>query len=199
MKTFNWILTGLILVLSTGIVSAKTNVQKATFGIYEISNKSEIPGSLIDLMKTKNIKFNENVQSQAVGYLLVEDSAKIKMDLSSENLKMIKTVYPVDNSKKHFEFAVLKIVPAISLSDIQITKNKGNKVEIYFTLSGARKWADFTKKNIGKMVAFVIDNQIYTMPLVQAEIRSGEAIIVGLKDEKMAENISVYLNSSLLK
>ncbi|MHB9143018.1 MAG: SecDF P1 head subdomain-containing protein [Paludibacter sp.] len=199
MKTINWILTCMILYISTAFTSANLNAQKATFGIYEIAKIVEVPNSLINLLKTNNIQFNKNAQSQAIGYLSAEEYAKICMNLSVDNVRFIKSTYTVDNSKKNFEFAIVKYIPAISVSDIQSTNNKGNNVEIYFNLKGARKWADLTKNNIGKIVAFVIDNQIYTIPVIQLEIRSGEAIINGLKDEKTAESISSRLNSAIQK
>jgi preprotein translocase subunit SecD len=47
------------------------------------------------------------------------------------------------------------------------------------------------------MVAFIIDNQIYTMPLINGEIRNGAALINGLENETIAKNISESLNSSI--
>ena len=62
-------------------------------------------------------------------------------------------------------------------------------------MKGANKWADLTKKNIGKTLAFIIDNQIYTMPVINTEIRNGVALINGLENETFSKNISESLNS----
>ncbi len=64
-------------------------------------------------------------------------------------------------------------------------------------MKGAKKWADLTKQNIGKTIAFIIDNQIYTMPVINGEIKHGVALITGLKNETFAKNISESLNSSI--
>jgi preprotein translocase subunit SecD len=61
----------------------------------------------------------------------------------------------------------------------------------------AKKWADLTKTNIGKMVAFKIDDSIYTLPKIMAEIKTDEALINGLGNEMNAKNISQALNSSI--
>lgn len=73
-------------------------------------------------------------------------------------------------------------------------KNNRNNVEIYFNMKGSNKWADLTKNSIGKTLAFIIDDMIYTMPLINAEIRNGVAVINGLENETSAKNISESLN-----
>ena len=83
--------------------------------------------------------------------------------------------------------------PTITNSDIQKTRNKGMMVEIHFNIEGARKWAEMTKDNIGKMVAFVIDEQVYSMPMINGEIRNGIAVIAGLENEEKAKKISESL------
>ncbi len=72
-------------------------------------------------------------------------------------------------------------------------------MEIYFNLKGAKEWADFTKQNIGKTIAFTIDNQIYSMPVINGEIKQGIAMITGLSNDTIAKNISEALNSSISK
>jgi len=66
-------------------------------------------------------------------------------------------------------------------------------------LEGAKKWADFTKQNIGKTIAFTIDNQVYSMPIINGEIKQGIAMITGLNSESIAKNISESLNLSIPK
>jgi len=54
-----------------------------------------------------------------------------------------------------------------------------------------------TKNNILKLVAFTIDNLIYSTPEVNAEIKGGTALINGFIDQAEARKISESLNSSL--
>lgn len=49
-------------------------------------------------------------------------------------------------------------------------------------MEGATKWSDLTKQNIGKSVAFIIDNQIYAMPEINSEIRNGVALITNFEN-----------------
>lgn len=63
-------------------------------------------------------------------------------------------------------------------------------------MEGATKWSDLTKQNIGKSVAFIIDNQIYAMPEINSEIRNGVALITNFENE-IITSISELLNSSI--
>lgn len=84
-------------------------------------------------------------------------------------------------------------------ADIRKTFANGKNVDIEFNLKGARKWADMTKNNVGNTIAFVIDNQIYAIPKVNAEIKRGIAMIYGLESESIAKEISESLNASIPK
>jgi len=52
-------------------------------------------------------------------------------------------------------------------------------VQLNFDSNGAKKFADITKRNIGKPVAIVLDNIIITAPNVNEEILTGQAVISG--------------------
>ena len=44
---------------------------------------------------------------------------------------------------------------------------------------GAKAWARLTKENIGKAVAIVLDDMVYSAPNVQVEITGGRSQITG--------------------
>lgn len=197
MKT-TFLLISLLLCFQFSCVSAnKPNVRKVTFGIHETFTAKELPDSFIQTLKKTNILFEKNTQSPVIGYIQKSDSMILHLDLRKEKFRIVKTFYPVDKQAKYFAVVAINPKPAIDISDIQATECNGKNVEIHFNMKGAKKWAEITKNNIGKIVAFTIDNQIYTMPKIMTEIRTGEALINGLGDETIAKNISDALNSSL--
>jgi preprotein translocase subunit SecD len=175
----------------------KTSAQKVTFGIHEVVTVSEIPNAIIDTLKSMNIQIESNQQQSVIGYLAKADSLALQLNLSEQEFKIVKTIYPVDNEQKYYAIVAIKPNSVIDNSDIKNTRVNGNNVEIYFNLEGAKIWADMTKQNIGKPVAFIINGQIYTMPLINAEIRNGIAVLNGLKNETIAKNISESLNSGI--
>jgi len=50
-----------------------------------------------------------------------------------------------------------------------------------------------TRINIGRTVAISIDDQVYTLPTVMAEIREGRAMII-VENEETAVRLSAALN-----
>ncbi|MFN8256136.1 MAG: hypothetical protein U0W24_10635 [Bacteroidales bacterium] len=174
-----------------------TNRKKVEFGIHVVANPGEIPAAIIDTLKSKGVQIESNQQQPVLGYISNADSMVLQIDLSGQNIKLAKTIYLADKEQKYY--GLVGIIPntVMNISSIKNTKANGNNVEIYFNLEGAKKWADFTKQNIGKSIAFTIDNQIYSMPVIMGEIKQGIAMITGLKSEEMAENISESLNLSL--
>lgn len=174
----------------------KTSGQKVAFGIHELVKISELPNTIIDTLKSKNIQIESNQQQYVIGYITKADSMGLQHNLSGQDFQIVQSIYPVDKEQTYYTIVAIRPNSIIDNSYIKMTKVNGNNVEIYFNLEGANKWSDLTKQNIGKPIAFIIDNQIYTMPLINAEIRTGIAILNGFKNETVAKTISESLNFS---
>lgn len=172
-----------------------SSIQKLTFGIYGTIKTKDIANVLIDTLKHDNFVIESDKELPIVGYFPNGKAADFQNEVAADTLKLVKTKYPIDDGGKYYALVVLKPNPAITNSDIRKTKNKGKNVEIHFTMAGAKKWADFIKNNKDNMVAFVINNKIYSMPYVRGVINSGKAIISGLENEEMAKEISESLNN----
>jgi len=175
----------------------KPNSQKVTFGIYEIVKIGEIPDSIIDALKTLNVQIENNPQEPIIGFIARADSMALQLDLSKENLKLVKTIFPVDLGQKYHAVIAVRPKPVIDNSHIKNTRAAGNTVVIYFTTEGTRKWAELTRNKTGNVVVFVVDDQVYTMPVITAEIKNGIAVINNLKNEALARNIAESLNSGI--
>lgn len=114
------------------------------------------------------------------------------MDTGTD-IRLLQSLYPVDQEGIYYALIAVKGNPVIVNADIQKAKGKENSVELYFNLKGAQKWAEVTRNNIGKMIVFVIDNKIYTMPSIHQEIKNGTAVINGLENETFAKKIAESL------
>ena len=176
-----------------------TNGQKVVFGIHLVANVSEIPAVIIDSLKSKGIQIESNQQQPVLGYISKADSMVLQIDLSEQNIKLVKTVYLADKEQKYYAIVGIRPNTIINIASVKKAKANGNNVEIYFNSKGAKDWADFTKQNIGKSIAFVIDNQIYAIPVITGEIKHGIAMITGLNNESISKNISESLNLSIPK
>ena len=72
--------------------------------------------------------------------------------------------------------------------------------EISMTMKGAatKKWAKMTEKNIGKFVAVVLDNRVYTAPRVSGKIAGGRTSITGQFSVEEAKDVANALQSGKL-
>lgn len=58
---------------------------------------------------------------------------------------------------------------------------QGSRAEVSMQMNaeGAKKWRTMTRENIGKQIAIVLDNVVYSAPVVNGEIPSGSSSITG--------------------
>jgi len=96
----------------------------------------------------------------------------IPTDLTGADLRSAKVIFDSQTGK-----------PAISLE---------------FTKEGGDKFAQITKRNIGKQLPIVLDNGIVSAPTVQGEITGGTAQITGTFTIDEAKQITVQLNAGAL-
>ena len=77
----------------------------------------------------------------------------------------------------------------------QDSKNSSKEYAVSLTLTkeGKKKFADATKKNVGKQIAIVYDNQILSAPKVNEAITGGQAQITGMADVEEAQNLASYI------
>ena len=72
------------------------------------------------------------------------------------------------------------------------------EVSMTMNAEGARMWKRLTADNIGKSVAIVLDNYVYSFPTVQAEISGGRSQITGNFTINEASDLSNILKSGKL-
>ncbi len=63
---------------------------------------------------------------------------------------------------------------------------------------GARDWARITGSNIGKRIAIILDNVIYSAPIVQNKIPNGNSSISGMPNLDEAKLIEIVLKAGAL-
>ncbi len=71
-------------------------------------------------------------------------------------------------------------------------------VSMQMNADGARKWRKVTGENIGKRIAVVLDDYVYTAPTVQGEIPSGQSEITGNFSLEEAKDLANILKSGSL-
>lgn len=71
-------------------------------------------------------------------------------------------------------------------------------VSMQMNSDGARRWRKVTSESIGKRIAVVLDDYVYTAPVVQSEIPSGQSEITGNFTLEEAKDLANILKSGSL-
>ena len=140
-----------------------------------------------------------NGELSSLGIAHVRDTAEInKMIYSDEakqifpqDLKLLWSAKSIDEDNKNiFELHALKITEPngraplegdviVDASDEFEPLTGQPCVSMSMNSDGARRWAALTKANIGKAIAIVLDDAVYSAPRVNGEISGGNSQITG--------------------
>ena len=144
----------------------------------------------------------------------VRDTAKIN-DIFSRpevraifppNMKFLWGVKPIsgDNRQEFVEFYAIKKgrggnapMTGDVINDARQDFDQTGRPEISMTMNptGAKKWARLTGDNVGRQVAIVLDNYVYSAPVVQGEITGGNSSISGNFTVEEAQDLANILKA----
>ena len=153
-----------------------------------------------------------------VGYANVRDTAEINKIIYSD---LAKTIFPAElklrwgakpedfggqNTKGDiFELYALKITEPNGRAPLEgdvITNGKDDFdqmghpcVSMQMNSDGARRWSQITKQNIGKAVAIVLDDAVYSAPRILTQIDGGNSQITGNFTIEDTKDLANTLNS----
>ncbi len=144
--------------------------------------------------------FNSN--SARVGIAMVKDTADVNqmlaeardMNIFPRNLKLAWTkdaqTYSGENSEggEFLDLVALKMsrdnkcaLGGEVITDARQDYGQNNQVEVTIQMNpeGAKTWKRLTGENIGKQIAIVLDDLVYSYPVVNGEIPNGRSSISG--------------------
>jgi preprotein translocase subunit SecD len=89
---------------------------------------------------------------------------------------------------------------AISDAGVRFDSRKAGRpyVQIEFNSAGETHFAQVSGDNVGKRLAIILDNSVYSAPVIQTKITGGSAIITGNFSEEEAKNLAIVLRSGAL-
>ena len=147
---------------------------------------------------TPSYSQNGPAQTARVGMAQVKDTAAINRMLASaieenifpRNMKLAWTVKPENygGETEYLELIALKTsrdnkcaLGGEVITDARQDYGQRNEVEVDIQMNaeGAKAWKRLTGDNIGKQIAIVLDNYVYSYPVVNQEIGGGRSQISG--------------------
>ncbi len=132
-----------------------------------------------------------------VGMANVRDTAAVNKIIYSElakqilpsDVKLLWGAKPESENSTDYELYAIKVTQSNGraplegdvVTDASDKFDNFGKPEVSMTMNsdGAHRWAALTKANVGKAVAIVLDNVVYSAPRVNQEITGGQSSISG--------------------
>lgn len=86
------------------------------------------------------------------------------------------------------------------LKDAQVGYDQNNQPEVMFQFNtaGARRFRDATTENVGRILAFVLDQEIISAPVIREPIPGGRGVINGRFTVQEASDLSLLLRAGAL-
>ena len=133
--------------------------------------------------------------------------------INAREVKYLWSVKPIEENSNIFELYAIKIedydrntnLPKAKLDGSVITdarqdfsNTEGNEISMSMNSEGAHAWKNITHDNVGKCVAIVLDDQVYSAPRVNGEIAGGRSSITGSFTLDEAKDLANVLKSGKL-
>ena len=218
--------TSLVAKLAGDSAGVKSLVEKLNKDTTQKENKEtttaqfEIDNPLFAVLHPNTDQQGNLARGAAVGIAHFKDTALVNKYLSLKQvkavlpneLKLLWEVKPLDYKTKgeYFQLVAIKItnrdgLPALNgdvitnASEEFGQQGKANaEVGMSMNAEGASTWARLTKANVGKQIAIVLDNYVYSAPVVNSEITGGRSSITGNFTIKEAQDLANILKSGKL-
>jgi len=165
-----------------------------------------------------NIPQNAQQRSSAVAFASVKDTAKVNKYLAMKEVrallpaemtyaKFLWDAKPIEGSEVINLYAiksnredVAPIQGDVIADASQVFDQLGVNPEVSMTMNskGSKLWAKMTEANVGKFVAVVLDNNVYSAPNVNEPISGGRTSISGQFSIKEAQDLANALKSGKL-
>ena len=111
-----------------------------------------------------------------------------------------KIVPSIDEEGVFYTIEAAPVVTGEELNDAQPSFDQNGRpaVNFRFNTSGARKFGDYTRDNIGQPFAIVLDDEVISAPVIQSHIPGGSGIITGNFTVEESTNLAVLLRAGAL-
>jgi len=165
---------------------------------------------------------NELIPGSIFGQVHIKDTSKVNQYLKlamqrglfPRNFKYFWSAKPVEtgNTNKpsnYYEIHAIKITSRDNRApltgdviDRAVNEFDQNSAEAFVSMDmnaeGTRTWARMTRENVGKIIAVVMDDYVYSYPRVNEEIPNGSSRISGNFTAQEAEDLSNLLKSGTM-
>lgn len=182
-----------------------SDLEKQLSGSDSVDTSTEI-SPLFSLLKSNAGLVYEIRDTVAINRILAREDVKATLP---RNIKFLWSVKPqVADNMELLELFAIKYnrsseqapLEGDVITDARQTLDQTSRpaVSMQMNADGARRWRKITSESIGRRIAVVLDDYVYTAPVVQSEIPSGQSEITGNFTLDEAKDLANILKSGSL-
>ncbi|MFA6402349.1 MAG: protein translocase subunit SecDF [Salinivirgaceae bacterium] len=169
---------------------------------------------LFSVLQPRFSRDNQPLPGASVGISHFKDTSAVNTMLNlpqvkalfPRNLKLLWGVKSVDAGELYYELYAIKITTrdgraalegdVVTSARKEYAQGRGDaEVAMSMNAEGAKVWARLTGSNVGKAIAIVLDDYVYSAPNVNQEIKGGRSSITGGFSVEEAEDLANILKS----
>ena len=196
-------------------IESDTSSQNEELDFADYARKNPLYAYLRLSYETDNSGFPHPLPTARMGYAAIKDTARINhmlrqaKDVFPRDMRLVWTVKPRPSMPDILDLVALKASSrdgkAALGGDVIVDarqdydQNGRVNVDLQMNAQGAKIWKRLTGENIGRQVAIVLDNYVYSYPNVNDEIPNGRSTISGgSMDIEEAQDLANILKAGKL-
>lgn len=177
-----------------------------------VNQKSSIDNPLFSVLYPNVDNESKLISGCVVGLADAKDTAQVNKYLAlrqinllfPSNIRFLWTLKPYNNSTV-YQLIAIRVSnrdghapidgSVITTAETEMGNYGSTEVTMKMNSEGARMWSRLTRDNIGKQIAIVLDNYVYSFPIVNQEIEGGNSTISGNFSVEEAKDLVSILNA----
>jgi preprotein translocase subunit SecD len=167
--------------------------------------KTSAPRKLSDVIGVmqNGLVFTPDYAHDYVASMLSREELRMLLPQDTELLLAAKPL-KTEKGEKYYPIYLVQKTPELTggvITEAKATFGADNaQPEVLMSMNeeGTSKWARITGANIGKQIAIVLDGSVYSAPVVQSRIPSGNSVINGISGLDEAKDLEIILKAGAL-
>jgi SecD/SecF fusion protein len=180
------------------VAATKTDSAKAQQGGPLSRLLTQLPGGMLGVNLRDTARFNQLLRSDEARATFPPNLALL-YDAKPKELGKQSVIQLIAVKKDRSGLTPAPLTGEV-VSDARMDYDQTGRPEVSMSMnpSGSKKWQRMTAANIGKQVAVVLDDVVYSDPVVQSEISGGNTQISGSFSIEEAQDLAQVLKAGKL-
>lgn len=192
---------GQLMALETALRGDSLGVAKTFFGNFDGQGYSGTP--IVGMATQAHREVIDSILGTATAARILPSNLKLRWEVKPQEVQYTDTATNATRKAELFSLIALKSnngKPALG-GDVVVSASsdfdtmQGNYVSMNMNSEGSKAWARVTQNNLGKPVAIVLDEHVYSYPRINSVIEGGRSQITGNFSVEDAKDLANVLKS----